>query len=1031
MNQDIILYRHNDQFSIDDPFWQKLLKGCALQPFDQLILVPSLQLKEGIMQLLFRELPDATCFPPILTLDAYVKGISFQKTPLHSGFESVLFRNLYLRELEGNGKTPFFESQGVIRSIYRFLSLLPYYFTENINESNLGGLTVGSISIYRLYEQFQAIKAQLGIMNQSDYYQDAILVDRPFLPHHQILYVIGFFESIPLKNQAIQALIQQTETVYWLLTEDIHVPKATAVFMNWLQTSVHAMAVGTGLMELPMNRPQARLKKCLSPDMEINWIAQKIAALRAENPALHLADIGVVCPNMDAYGALIFSVFAQYDLPLDCAVQVPLLNSPVGILLDNLFEAFLSLGKRADIIRFLKSPFVKGIYCTDDEKFIEWDADFIRQMMEKLHITAIWPELNPSVVKDWRVVWQKYGEEHASYIAVLETQENTDLVKLAAYHRTQAQLTVQFHALIQWVQLIEVILRSQSAAEWIQGILSLLEHLGIFSEVGQPELDSILLLLRQFSDFYNLSGNVDWRSNEHGTLAIESLRVVLSEVTYTASPAIVGGVHVYEKMESFGIPLSVVFICGCIEGYWPTGPQFNFFSSEIYEQFHLPNHSTYVEQDRFIFYRLFANAKHAVYLTYPAEKDGQSCLLSHFIDRIQLDKNVRIDIETDDFLPFFSDQERLCQLGTFVSGSQDSLSLLEKFDFPELTVRYQAFVSSQENGGQTVYSGCFEHTPLESYFYTYFQDYAFSATRLEAYQSCPYAFFVRYILKEEAPAIESDEVRHDVWGNIIHEIMCQFYKSSIPFGWPHQLESRVKAQSKLMQIAKQILSRVGVDSIYWSAKKTALIGTEHKPGILSAFIEEETKRYFSLQPSACELPFLETFCDPDTHFAITLTGKIDAVLTSPTSSFLAVLDYKTGKTIPGASDILNFTHLQIPIYMMAAKRLNPLSEVAGGIVYQIRTSSALQKKAVCITSAAKAADLFNLKFTRPALIEDGYFSDLTAHLFQLKAALQSGFFGVFKSEKFAVSKRKCEYCQGRYVCRHAGDVGVAGWGAGA
>jgi ATP-dependent helicase/DNAse subunit B len=138
---------------------------------------------------------------------------------------------------------------------------------------------------------------------------------------------------------------------------------------------------------------------------------------------------------------------------------------------------------------------------------------------------------------------------------------------------------------------------------------------------------------------------------------------------------------------------------------------------------------------------------------------------------------------------------------------------------------------------------------------------------------------------------------------------------------------------------------------------------------------------------------------------------------------MTVVDYKTGKTIPSAKDIETLRNIQLPTYLLAAKKMNPHSQIAGGILFQIRDESTINQNVVCCDADAKK-EVFELGRKRPYTWNDFFFTTIETVLVQLKAHIDNAKFSYdfYPNPNVTPLKRQqstCKYCGYRLVCRYS------------
>ena len=279
---------------------------------------------------------------------------------------------------------------------------------------------------------------------------------------------------------------------------------------------------------------------------------------------------------------------------------------------------------------------------------------------------------------------------------------------------------------------------------------------------------------------------------------------------------------------------------------------------------------------------------------------------------------------------------------------------------------------------------------------------AFSASRLESFQNCPYHYFLTRVLKLHEPQGEEDVPAY-VWGQFVHTL---FYESKMNI-------------SKLSAIGETLFNQHRAASFEWDIYHTLLFGDAQTEGILDALKTIEDDTDFKLIPIDFEKEFVSSLSQGDDTLEI--QGQIDVVLTDETHEHIVILDYKTGSTIPTKAELERFESLQLPLYLLAAQDAYPERTAVGGIIYHLKSPTKTGKHVLVSTKSAKK-DLFNLTRKQPLDPSDHYMEALKAHVFSLQTEINKGNFSVPNTAEvlqgFEKNRpSKCRYCEFKRVCR--------------
>ena len=222
------------------------------------------------------------------------------------------------------------------------------------------------------------------------------------------------------------------------------------------------------------------------------------------------------------------------------------------------------------------------------------------------------------------------------------------------------------------------------------------------------------------------------------------------------------------------------------------------------------------------------------------------------------------------------------------------------------------------------------------------REYEFSTTQLELYLACPYQFFAQNVLGIEVP--EPPELRTNYLqrGIHVHSILTRLYELLLEQGdldelyasetierlYQDLLEHRIsetfagtRLQQVLTRIEKQILQDWGSQFAEQSEAYAELFETlwDRPPEIAGR-----------------EVPFGEVPGEPDPrqkhyrHLTLgkgeketRIRGQIDRIDigTVKGAKYFNIIDYKTGRAVPSATEIRSGKKLQLALYLIAARRL--------------------------------------------------------------------------------------------------------------
>ena len=210
---------------------------------------------------------------------------------------------------------------------------------------------------------------------------------------------------------------------------------------------------------------------------------------------------------------------------------------------------------------------------------------------------------------------------------------------------------------------------------------------------------------------------------------------------------------------------------------------------------------------------------------------------------------------------------------------------------------------------------------------TFSPEYIFSASQLETFISCPFQFFLRYVLRLEA-LDERDELDEDYTerGSAAHNIL-------------EELEQRLLQEpGDRLELARTLIDHhLGLERTVESEIDSGLRAIERfRLDQMFTRYAKQHEKYEQSEGIGLPRPhkFEAVFGDerkPESHpslvlgdgsESVRLQGKIDRIdlVESPAGVGFRVIDYKTGSS-PSAKDVAASLYVQLPLYALAVERI--------------------------------------------------------------------------------------------------------------
>jgi hypothetical protein len=273
-------------------------------------------------------------------------------------------------------------------------------------------------------------------------------------------------------------------------------------------------------------------------------------------------------------------------------------------------------------------------------------------------------------------------------------------------------------------------------------------------------------------------------------------------------------------------------------------------------------------------------------------------------------------------------------------------------------------------------------------------------------------------------------------GALLHESLYEFFsgrreRNAPPLKGASGADFE-QALTELVSITTVKMESLDIPDVFWNIEKELILGRgDSGDGLLRRFLENERGREDAMEPGYFEVSFGGTPGTPGTADNILsrpepvslggarLRGRIDRVDTG--DGFFAVMDYKTGRDVPGLGEIREGLSLQLPAYIFAAEEL--LEGVgrrnlvpAGGFYYRLRDEVELKPALVADDFRGRAFPAGSR--TRQTVRDGQEIREIIEETGRFVGGILDGITGGrFPLTRPAMVRKLCGHCGFRTVCR--------------
>lgn len=448
--------------------------------------------------------------------------------------------------------------------------------------------------------------------------------------------------------------------------------------------------------------------------------------------------------------------------------------------------------------------------------------------------------------------------------------------------------------------------------------------------------------------------------------AATSLKLVLDSIRVSSDQESPDGVIIVTPENSIGIQRDFWWVCGFQEGNWPAPTPEDWLVPQSIQKLAFPN-DDHSDPLRYALWGLRRDSGTWIQFSTAPERHNTEVLMASI--------GSSFEPKTFDHSPGQLASERESAIGTL---ARDPIALQV------------------------------ESSPLKTQLGQKLPH--FSATAFDTLADCRHRFFLRDIAKLYPELDREREIETIQWGNLIHEIIADVLT--------HLIENPADSLTNLVtRYAKQRWQTLQDPHPFWQLKYRQLFGTDTEPAIthiITGFlgdildnwtpIKVEWPFRFKPSPEGCEI-----------------VGKVDAIFQHRQFAVLAILDFKTGKSIPERAEIAQFKRFQLPIYAMAVQDQFPNYDI-GPVGYLHLHSPAKCGFAVRLISPMAKTNKLTFGKSQPIETNPAFWDGIRNAIHDLAKLALSG-----NSSYPPVSEqpKTCEYCAYIQICRAPNRYGNA------
>jgi ATP-dependent helicase/nuclease subunit B len=694
---------------------------------------------------------------------------------------------------------------------------------------------------------------------------------------------------------------------------------------------------------------------------EVECICKLVKRLVRERPSRDLSEICVALHTPGIYTDIMRELFAEYEIPVNITDRFELARSPLVVTLLGLLRLPLHGFQREDVLRIAGSP-----YITVPVPGAPFDPGNLAAVALELRATAGLPGWAGKIERA-RAEAERRAHSPADEI---ERRRAADAARSLA--KAGKDLESLGRALLPFSG-------DLTAADFESEMLALLDGLAVLRTLIDPRLRGNPELMekdvRAFNAFRDTLHAVAVMAQiEDGNGAVRPLRIhyerlktAVGQERYNVREKFGRGVLVTSIEETRELPVEVMIVAGLVDGEFPSMYQPEIFLSARRRRDRELRHAW---ENRYLFYQAATNWTEHFYLTYPVQDGDNELVRSSFVDALLKTSDVTL-WENPQEIPFAGDISSRTGYLQYLSAHGEAVPVIPGLETEWSRVRASRDVerNRRTGGGSEEYRGIVAGALGEEgrEYLNGYRHRVLSVSQLESYAGCPFRFFSRSLLRLRERETYEEAMTPVEKGALLHDVLYEFFsgrrkRNAPPLKGAPDAEFEA-AVSELVAIAALKMESLDIPDVFWIMEKELILGSGPSGGgLLRRFLEYERGRQDAMEPGYFEVSFggvkgtsggtdgILSRPEPVSFGGALLRGRIDRVDTG--DGFFAVMDYKTGRDVPGLGEIRSGLSLQLPAYLFAAGEL--LREAgraglvpAGGFYYRLRDEVEL-KPAVAV-----------------------------------------------------------------------------------
>ncbi len=654
---------------------------------------------------------------------------------------------------------------------------------------------------------------------------------------------------------------------------------------------------------------------------EIENIAKKINYLiKKEN--IRYKDISIITKSIGKYSGLTKTIFNKYEIPVFIDEKRDLNQNIIIQYILAILDIFIKNYSYESFFNYLKTGFLD----IEENEIFKLEKYCIKYGIK-----------NNKLKKDFIYGINEKNKEEINYLNELRKKIINPLINLKNKideEKNAKNISKEFY----------LFLINQNIENKINKKINKLKENNYFDLAKEYE-ESYKIIINILDEINLIFGEEKITIEKFAQI----LKIGLKNSGLGRIPAMQDQVIMGDTERSRSRKTKVVFIIGLNDGVFPSINKNEGFFDDT-DRGKLKNDGIELAKgtlenlydDNFNIYKAFTIAEEKLFLSYAsADSEGKALRASNLIFRIKkIFPNIieESDIISQEKIELINEknlyENLILEINKIKNGKNLEKLFYIIFEYYKKNKRYNYLLN--ENLKYINYS-FFEKIKKENIEKLYGNNLNTSVSKLEKYNSCPFSYFLQYILKLK----EKEELKIQTLdtGSFMHDVINSFFEEI------NNEKNKLKniSDEEIEEIINKIINEKLLKNnnyIFTATEKYKLLVSRLKRIIVKALkyiIQTLTQSEFNLEGTEVEFSekgkYKPIILNLENGKTVEITGKIDRIdiAKDENKNYVRIIDYKSSVKNIDFSDIYGGLQLQLITYLDAVCKIEDL--IPAGILY--------------------------------------------------------------------------------------------------